>query len=148
MISHLFTANVVDGKLRSTDNDTNPTGTIGPGIFLFAARNDPLGNTPFAYRLAGAMNDPNITAGKGGNETYAVTCVIDARNSFDYRTVSLDLHALDRQKGPSTLARYISGGERCTPVTPTISNKLFAVAFTAQHYFAERTAAHPATSAR
>ncbi len=131
MVTHLYAATFMNGKLWPADDDAYPAGGIGPGLVFFGARNDPLGHTPFASPLAGTINDPNTTVGTGGNETYAVTCVIDARNSFDYRIVSLDLRAIDRQG--STLARYVSGGEHCTPATPTISNKMFAVAVTASH---------------
>ncbi|KAK6709841.1 hypothetical protein SNK05_004317 [Fusarium graminearum] len=53
--------------------------TIGQGIMVWSAYNDPKGKTLFAKDLARTINDPNRTAGSGGSETRRLsggeTCV-------------------------------------------------------------------------
>ncbi|KAI8632727.1 hypothetical protein F5Y19DRAFT_491367 [Xylariaceae sp. FL1651] len=105
---------------------------IGRVVMVFGAWNDPQGLVPFASYLAGTISDPDESAGRGGNETYAVTCVVNPRRSFKYRWVTLDLRALGKGK-ESNYAQYLSGGKSCTPLNPTISNKMFAIAGTASY---------------
>ncbi|KAI1374378.1 hypothetical protein F4677DRAFT_461436 [Hypoxylon crocopeplum] len=105
---------------------------VGKVLLGFGVVNDPLGQVPFASYLAGAINDPDEPKYRVGGATYAVTCVVNPRNAFEYRLVTLDLRALGEAKG-SNLAQYLSGSEPCTPTNPTISNKLFTIAGIASH---------------
>ncbi|KAH8158650.1 hypothetical protein CIB48_g9588 [Xylaria polymorpha] len=111
------------------DDKIDSVGRIGA---VFGAWNDPNGQVPFANYLAGTINDPDESAGKGGHETYAVTCFIDPRSSFEYRRVTLDMRALGRGNG-TDYAQYLSGGESCTPLHQTIDIKMFAIAGTASY---------------
>ncbi|KAI1771887.1 hypothetical protein F4818DRAFT_444885 [Hypoxylon cercidicola] len=105
---------------------------VGKALLGVAAVNDPTGQVPFASYLAGAINDPDEPKHRAGSSTYTVMCVINPRGVFEYRSVTLDTRALDRSKG-SNLAQYMSGSQPCTPINPTISNKLFATAGIAGH---------------
>ncbi|KAJ2992564.1 hypothetical protein NUW58_g2118 [Xylaria curta] len=107
--------------------DTGSVGSVGATFMVFGARNDEQGDVSFASYLAGTVNDPDDSAGRGGNATYAVTCAVDASSSFEYRRVTLDLRALGKDKG-SNYAQYLSGGEPCVPSVPTIGSKLLATA--------------------
>ncbi|KAK9415499.1 hypothetical protein SUNI508_10339 [Seiridium unicorne] len=91
------------------------------------ALNDPHGSVLFASDLACTIDDPDEMAGRAGNATYTVTCKINARNSFQYRSVTLDVRALG-EKNLSNVVQYLSGGDSCVPEAPMISNKLFGVA--------------------
>ncbi|KAI1265959.1 hypothetical protein F5Y18DRAFT_33606 [Xylariaceae sp. FL1019] len=121
-------ANEVWSYNKLKDNTDN----IGITVLGFGAVNDPDGKIPFSSYLSGAMNDPDKSTGMGGRDTYAVTCVVDPRSAFEYRRVTLNLQALGEGKA-SNYAQYLSGGEACTPLVPTISSKMFAVAGTAGH---------------
>jgi hypothetical protein len=114
------------------NSNSNKTESIGLATIVFGAFTDPEGKTPFASHLARALNDENKTVGLAGGSTYAVTCTVNPRNSFDYRMVTLDLQAIERKNG-SKYAYYLSGGEPCTPVQETISNTLFVTAAVANH---------------
>ncbi|KAI4867143.1 hypothetical protein F4820DRAFT_224952 [Hypoxylon rubiginosum] len=105
---------------------------IGKIELNFAAVNDPAGQVPFASYLAGAINDPDEPEYRTGSSTYSVTCVVNPHSVFEYRSVTLDLRAQDKAKD-SNLAQYMSASQPCTPVNPTISNKLFAAAGTSSH---------------
>ncbi|KAI0023213.1 hypothetical protein F4780DRAFT_730388, partial [Xylariomycetidae sp. FL0641] len=96
---------------------------------------DPSGLVPFASYLAGTINDFDKDAGLAGGSSYAVTCIVAPRHVFAYRTVTLNLRALG-DKRDSNLAQYLTGDESCTPIEPTISNKLFATAGIASHFLA------------
>ncbi|KAI6089578.1 hypothetical protein F4821DRAFT_275977 [Hypoxylon rubiginosum] len=112
---------------------------IGKALLGFSAVNDPTGQVPFASYLAGAINDPDEPKYRAGNSSYAVTCVVNPRNVFEYRLVTLDLRALGESKG-SNLAQYMSGSLPCTPINPTISNKFFAAAGIASHQLTKEKA--------
>ncbi|KAI2636870.1 hypothetical protein GGS26DRAFT_588414 [Hypomontagnella submonticulosa] len=119
-------ANVIVSISSGIEND------VGKAVLGYSAVNDPAGQVPFASYLAGAINDPDEPKYLEGGSTYAVTCVVNPRNTFEYRSVTLDLQALGEARG-SNLAQYISGAQPCTPKNPTISNKLFATAGIASH---------------
>ncbi|KAI1322599.1 hypothetical protein F5Y16DRAFT_415845 [Xylariaceae sp. FL0255] len=112
-------------------SDNNNPENVGIAVIGIGAVNDPKGATTFANNLAGDINDPNNKTGLSGGDHYVVTCVVDPRNAFDYRMVTLDLRALGQEGKRSNYAQYLSGAEACTPLEPTISNKMFAVAGTA-----------------
>jgi hypothetical protein len=61
---------------------------------------------------------------------YTVTCTVDARQSFDYRWVTLMQKASNNLSSVPT-SFYLSGGDPCTPKHPTIGNHLFVNAATA-----------------
>ncbi|GKT45859.1 uncharacterized protein ColSpa_06040 [Colletotrichum spaethianum] len=97
---------------------------------------DPAGDTPFASYIAQAVNDPDVEAGLGGSSTYAVTCSVDPTDVFEYRMVTLDTQAIGQGKGKEfNVAYYVSGGEICTPVSPSTSTVRLATVLTASDYF-------------
>ncbi|KAI1387299.1 uncharacterized protein F4822DRAFT_444066 [Hypoxylon trugodes] len=98
---------------------------VGKMLLGFGAVNGPVNQVPYASYLAGTISNRYEPEYRAGGSKYAVTCVVNPRNVFEYRLVTLDLRALG--KG-SNLAQYLTGGETCTPTEPTISNKLFAMA--------------------
>ncbi|KAI0137368.1 hypothetical protein BJ170DRAFT_590300 [Xylariales sp. AK1849] len=106
---------------------------IGKAYITFGAVTDPKGKTPFASYLAGIVGDPDKEAGVAGNSSYTVSCAVDPRNVFEYRSVILNLHALGDNKA-SNMAQYLSGTGPCTPVNPAIGDKLFVTAGTAGHF--------------
>ncbi|KAI1342347.1 hypothetical protein F5Y15DRAFT_412856 [Xylariaceae sp. FL0016] len=102
----------------SVYNESDPDGSVGESLLGFSAVNDPQGTTTFAGYLA------------QGNATYVVSCTVGPRDSFEYRKVTLDLQAINAGNG-SNQAWRLAGGEKCTPVNPTISNIHFVTAATA-----------------
>jgi hypothetical protein len=121
---------VMASWLCSKGNST--TDEIGLGTIVFGAFTDPNGQQPWASDLAGTMNDQTANVGRAGGSTYAVTCTINPRNVFTYRTVTLNVQAGKIKEG-SNYTYYLSGGEPCTPIYPTISNILFVTAAIANH---------------
>ncbi|KAK6082451.1 hypothetical protein SCUP234_04290 [Seiridium cupressi] len=98
---------------------------FGKVVIIMGALNNPHGPVPLASDLARTIDDPDEMASRAGNATHTVTCRINARNSFQYCSVTLD---------------YLSGGDSCVPEAPTISNKLFGVASAASiEAFGENT---------
>jgi len=134
MLNRMWAASMSDGQLWvANDTAADPTGAIGPAVIVFAASNDPVGQNPFAQWLAAMVNEPDKAAGSQGNDTYAVTCTIDARDVFAYRAVTLNLHGAGERR-TSNLAQYLSGSaEACTPRTPTITHKMVAAAAVAPY---------------
>ncbi|KAM0813744.1 hypothetical protein AB5N19_13743 [Seiridium cardinale] len=128
---NLTTDSTMANYLRPMSNDT--LNDVGKAYITFGAVTDPKGQTPFASYLAGIVGDPDKEAGVAGGSSYTVSCVVDPRNVFEYRSVTLNLHALGDNKA-SNMAQYLSGAGPCTPVNPTIGDKLFATAGTAAHY--------------
>ncbi|KAH7156042.1 hypothetical protein EDB81DRAFT_785922 [Dactylonectria macrodidyma] len=113
--------------------------TVGPGVMIFSAYNDPKGKTLFAKDLARTINDPDQDAGTGGSTTYVVTCMINPLESFEYRLVTLELQAPEKNNSTSesssagmAYSRRLSGGEVCTPKEETVGNLHFVAAMTAQ----------------
>lgn len=115
------------GKWMST------TKNIFTTVIVIGAVTDPAGETPFAGYLAGIVGDPDEEVGFAANSSYTVTCIVNPRNAFEYRSVTLNQRALGENKG-SNMAQYLSGPEPCTPVTPTIGDKMFATAAIASHF--------------
>lgn len=126
-----FTRDSVMNNFMCANYKNATSESIGLATIFFGALNDPTGGHSFAVDLAGTMNDPNETA-RLPRSTYAVTCTVNPRKSFVYRTVTLDLQAI-KKRTYSGYAYYLSGGDPCTPVHETISNVLFATAATANH---------------
>lgn len=113
--------------IYSMSNPLDPAVSVGETILGFGAHTDPAGQTTYASTLASTMNDPNRTVGLTGNSTYAITCTIRPRHSFEYRKVTLDFQGV-AQTNTSNLAWRLSGGEKCTPIHETVSNIHFVTA--------------------
>ncbi|KAF3020921.1 hypothetical protein E8E14_002641 [Neopestalotiopsis sp. 37M] len=113
--------------IYSMSNPLDLAGSVGETILGFGAHTDPAGQTIYASTLARTMNDPNRTVGLAGNSSYAITCTIRPRHSFEYRKVTLDFQGV-AQTSTSNLAWRLSGGEVCTPVTEKVSNIHFITA--------------------
>ncbi|PCD20974.1 hypothetical protein FGRA07_05126 [Fusarium graminearum] len=108
--------------------------TIGQGIMVWSAYNDPKGKTLFAKDLARTINDPNKTAGSGGSATYVVTCEINPLKSFEYRWVTLDLPASQTANLTGiAYSRRLSGGETCVPEKQTVGNVHYVAATTSMY---------------
>ncbi|KAJ3536268.1 hypothetical protein NM208_g6799 [Fusarium decemcellulare] len=108
--------------------------TVGPGVMVWSAYNDPKGKTLFAKDLARTINDPDKKAGTGGSTTYVVTCEINPLESFEYRWVTLNLQASETTNNTGmAYSRRLSGGGTCTPKKQTVGNLHF-VAATASQY--------------
>lgn len=86
---------------------------------------DPQGQVPFANFVAQMVNEPDRSAGTGGGSTYTVSCFINPNDVFEYRTVMMGRRPDRRQ--------YLYGGDPCTPVSPTISKKMFAAVSASLH---------------
>lgn len=125
---------MIAGMCMAGLNGTDGTNqSIGRLMILLGAVTDPEGQATWAWDLAGAMNDPNKTAGIAPGSEYAVTCTVNPQNSFVYRLVTLNLQAGSTTPNASAYSYYLSGGEACTPVHKTISNSLFATAAIANY---------------
>jgi hypothetical protein len=111
----------------STQNENATQDGIGHAVMVFGALTDAQGKVAWASDLARAINDPDPNAGKAPNSTYAITCTVNPRKVFEYRSVTLERFA-PRKSNSSAYAFFLFGGERCTPVNPTISNLLFTTA--------------------
>ncbi|KAF4990797.1 hypothetical protein FDECE_14239 [Fusarium decemcellulare] len=108
--------------------------TVGPGVMVWSAYNDPKGETLFAKDLARTINDPDKKAGMGGSTTYVVTCEINPLESFEYRWVTLNLQASEMTNNTGmAYSRRLRGGETCNPKEQTVGNLHF-VAATASQY--------------
>ncbi|KAK6080161.1 hypothetical protein SCUP515_03586 [Seiridium cupressi] len=128
---NLTTDSTTANYLRPVSNGT--LNGVGKAYITFGAVTDPKGQIPFASYLVGIVGDPDKESGVAGGSSYTVNCVVDPRNVFEYRLVTLNLHALGDNKA-SNMAQYLSGTGACTPVNPTIGDKLFATADTASHF--------------
>lgn len=120
------------GKWMTTVS-TPKLSNIFTTVIVIGAVTDPAAETPFAAYLAGIVGDPDEEAGFAANSSYTVTCIVNPRNAFEYRSVTLNQRTLGENKG-SNMAQYLSGSEPCTPVTPTIGDKMFATAAIASHF--------------
>lgn len=108
--------------------------TVGRGLMVWSAYNDPKGETLFAKDLACTINDPDKKAGTGGSTTYVVTCEINPLKSFEYRRVALDLPtSTNANLTGLAYSRRLIGGETCTPETPTVGNVHFVAATTSMY---------------
>lgn len=101
----------------------------------------------FGRELARTIRDPDADAVTNPNSTYVVTCRINARDSFEYRRVTLAVQGgltsendgNDEADDTGVLAtrinynRILYGGDRCDPANETISYLHNVAAFTA-HY--------------
>jgi len=102
------------------------------GFIVFSAWNDPKGDNPFAQDLARTINDPDENAGKRGTSTYVVTCHIKPQEDlFDYRYFTLNLRAAE--EGNISYSRLLSGGEKCTPVNPSVGTIHIITAMTSPY---------------
>lgn len=117
MVSFIYS---MSDELRRADS-------VGETILGFGAYTDPAGKTTYASTLARTMNDPNKTVGLAGKSTYAISCTIQPRSSFEYRKLTLDIQGVAKGNS-SNLAWRLSGGDKCTPVNATISNIHFVTA--------------------
>lgn len=109
---------------------TGSPGEVGGIAMVFGALTDAQGEVTWAADLARAINDPDPNAGTAPHANYSVTCTMDTRNAYDYRWVTLQQRST-KETLASGYPFYLSGGDECTPLNPTISNILFATAATA-----------------
>ncbi|KAL2210612.1 hypothetical protein CC79DRAFT_1394835 [Sarocladium strictum] len=108
-----------------------------PGLAyaIYSARNSPDGGQgDWANILAGAMGDPD--AGTKGNDTYIALCKIDARDSFEYREVTLDFQVNSTENFNLGYTRLLRGGEKCKPEHESVGYLHFVGASSAQRKFA------------
>lgn len=111
-------------------NATLPDGSDAIGLSLIGFGAWDATDTAYTSVLASAMNDPmaqNLTSDTAVNSTYVVTCTLDARNVFNYRTVTLDMQAIQEGIG-TNFAYYLSGGEPCVPDDEVVNDVYFATA--------------------
>ncbi|KAK5653392.1 hypothetical protein OQA88_8877 [Cercophora sp. LCS_1] len=109
--------------------------TVGRGVMGFSGITDPNNKTKFAADLARTMNEPDPES----HQQYTVVCVLDATNSFEYRTVALHMDNRKEEEGGKDLdfngyTRSLSADwEPCTPETETVGFPHFAAAMVAQY---------------
>lgn len=140
-----------DYNTRNLSRDNVMANTIGPmadpaypigytWMEFSGYTGDPHAISSPANELAMMMGEPNHeTIGLTQNSTYAVQCIMDPSNSFEYRYVTLLLNYAPAKSnnnhttsGPSQLGytRSLIGGEKCTPAQESVGWPHFAAAST------------------
>jgi hypothetical protein len=97
-----------------------PYDDIGQGTIVIG------GTMAYGNNLARSIGDMSA-AGDTSLATYAVTCKVDTRDVFEYRTVTLGLQNSNTTQ--SSYARSLTGQEPCSPgspESPSIGDVLFA----------------------
>jgi hypothetical protein len=92
-------------------------GEVGQGTIVLGA----VGRNSFS--LAGTIGDISFL-NSGNGSSYVVTCTVDTRNVYIYRTVTLTLQISNVSE--SSYARTLQGYEPCIPRTWTIGTDLIA----------------------
>jgi len=93
-------------------------GEVGQGTIVLGA----VGRNSLS--LAGAVGDSSFFNSGNTDSSYVVTCQVDTRNIYGYRTVTLELQATNVSE--SSYSRALVGHDACTPKVWTIGTDLIA----------------------